>query len=240
MTTLPWGLFRYPQGLEVPLALGTLFLTAVLVWLLRRRGALTLPRVALSALASVVFLVAAARRVRRVAGGAADRSGPGLGGEREPYVSVLYRLAMLLAGLGVVLGLYAILRPRLRAAELAGHAGRARTRRCSARLDSAGSVWIPRRPAFAGRGRGCGARGAASRGARSPPASRTCSLAVADDARAGRVDRVRHRSGTGGPASAAQLALFVLLALPLIEVAWPYRPGPAAPPPTRQRFRPFC
>ena len=36
--------------------------------------------------------------------------------------------------------------------------------------------------------------------------------------------------GTGGPASAAQLALFVLLALPLIEVAWPYRP-PAPPPP---------
>jgi hypothetical protein len=31
--------------------------------------------------------------------------------------------------------------------------------------------------------------------------------------------------GTGGPASAAQLAVFVLLALPLIEVAWPYRPG---------------
>ena len=48
VATPPWGLFRYPQGLEVPLALGTLFLTAVLVWLLRRRGALTLPRVALS------------------------------------------------------------------------------------------------------------------------------------------------------------------------------------------------
>ena len=120
VTTPPWGLFRYPQGLEVPLALGTLFLTAVLVWLLRRRGALTLPRVALSALASVVFLVAAGAAgyaVWRLAllidpGQASAENG-------EPYESVLYRLAMLLAGLAVVLGLYAILRPRLRAAELA-------------------------------------------------------------------------------------------------------------------------
>jgi hypothetical protein len=44
--------------------------------------------------------------------------------------------------------------------------------------------------------------------------------------------------GTGGPAGAAQLAVFVLLALPLIEFAWPYRPGlprprlPAAAVPT--------
>ena len=56
---LPWGLLRYPQSLEVPLAIGVLVLVAVLVWVLRRRGALTLPRAALSVAASVVLLVAA-------------------------------------------------------------------------------------------------------------------------------------------------------------------------------------
>jgi hypothetical protein len=54
VTTLPWGLLRYPQSLEIPLAVGALVLVGVLVWLLRRRGALTLPRVALPAAASVV------------------------------------------------------------------------------------------------------------------------------------------------------------------------------------------
>ena len=39
--------------------------------------------------------------------------------------------------------------------------------------------------------------------------------------------------GTGGPASTAQLAVFVLLALPVIEFAWPYRPGLP-----RRRLRP--
>jgi Peptidase family M28 len=59
VATLPWGLLWYPQSLEIPLAIGVLVLTAVLVFLLRRRGSLTLPRVAWSAAASVVLLVAA-------------------------------------------------------------------------------------------------------------------------------------------------------------------------------------
>ena len=75
---------------------------------------------ALSALASVVIPVsagAAGYAVWRLAllvdpGQVSAENG-------EPYQSVLYRLAMLLAGLTVVLGLYAILRSRLRAAELA-------------------------------------------------------------------------------------------------------------------------
>ena len=46
--------------------------------------------------------------------------------------------------------------------------------------------------------------------------------------------------GTRGPASAAQLAVFVLLALPLIEFAWPYRPGSRGAACALQRFRPFC
>ena len=59
VTSLPWGLLWYPQSLEIPLAIGVLVLSAVLVWVLRRQGALTLPRVALSGAASVVLLVAA-------------------------------------------------------------------------------------------------------------------------------------------------------------------------------------
>ena len=109
-----------------------------------------------------------------MAGGAADRPGPGLAELAEPYESVLYRLAVLLAGLAVALGLYAILRPRLRAAELA-----------TGMLVVLGLVGVLlaltlpgvsglSRPAFAGRGRvvlRC-----FSPGARSPPASRTCLL----------------------------------------------------------------
>jgi hypothetical protein len=59
VTSLPWGLLWYPQSLEIPLAISALVLATVLVWVVRRRYALTLPRVALSAVASVVVLVVA-------------------------------------------------------------------------------------------------------------------------------------------------------------------------------------
>ena len=98
VTSLPWGLLRYPQSLEIPLAIGVLVLAAVLVWLLRRRGALTLPRVALSAAASVVMLVAAGAAsyaVWRLALLIDPAQASAVVG--EPYRPVLYRLAMLLA-----------------------------------------------------------------------------------------------------------------------------------------------
>jgi Peptidase family M28 len=120
VTSLPWGLVWYPQSLEIPLAIGALVLATVLVWLLRRRGSLTLPRVAVSAVASVVVLVVAGAvsyavwrsallidpaQVSAVVG--------------EPYRPVLYRLAMLLAGLAAVLCLFALVRRRLGAVGLA-------------------------------------------------------------------------------------------------------------------------
>ena len=120
VTALPWGLLRYPQSLEIPLAIGVLVLAAVLVWVLRRRGALTLPRVALSAAASVVVLVAAGAAsyaVWRVALLIDPAQASAVVG--EPYRPVLYRLAMLLAGLWVVLSLFALLRRRLGAVGLA-------------------------------------------------------------------------------------------------------------------------
>jgi Peptidase family M28 len=230
VTTFPWGLFRYPQGLEVPLALGTLFLTVVLVWLLRRRGALTLPRLALSALASVVFLVAAGAAgyaVWRVAllidpGQASAENG-------EPYVSVLYRLAMLLAGLGVVLGLYAILRPRLRAAELAAGMlvllGLVGVLLALTVPGVSGSLVVqPSLVVAAG-----AVLAALLLGWRTVAAGITYLLALA--AAAMMLGPAVWTGfdiglGTGGLAGAAQLAMFVVLALPLIEVAWPNnRPG---------------
>ena len=229
VTTFPWGLFRYPQGLEVPLALGTLFLTAVLVWLLRRRGALTLPRVALSALASVVFLVAAG-----AAGYAVWRfallvdPGQASAENGEPYVSVLYRLAMLLAGLGVVLGLYAIVRPRLRAAALATG--------MLAVLGLVGVLLALTLPGVSGSlvvqpslvVAGGAVLAALLLPRRTVAASIAYLLALAVAAMMlGPAVWIGFDIGlgTGGPAGAAQLALFVLLALPLIEFAWPYRPG---------------
>jgi len=227
VATLPWGLFRYPQGLEVPLALGTLFLTAVLVWLLRRRGALTLPRVALSALASVVFLVAAA-----AAGYAVWRAAllidPGQASAElaEPYESVLYRLAVLLAGLAVALGLYAILRPRLRAAELAtgmlvvlGLVG------VLLALTLPGVSGLVVQPSLAVAGGGVLAALLLARRTVAAGVAYLLALAVAAMMLGPAVwSGFDVGLGTGGPASAAQLALFVLLALPLIEVAWPDRP----------------
>jgi hypothetical protein len=229
VTTMPWGLFRYPQGLEVPLALGTLFLTAVLVWLLRRRGALTLPRLALSALASVVFLVAAGAAgyaVWRVAllidpGQASAENG-------EPYVSVLYRLAMLLAGLGVVLGLYAILRPRLRAAELAagmlvllGLVG------VLFALTVPGVSGLVVQPSLVVAGGAVLAALLLPRRTVAAGIAYLLALAVAAMMLGPAVwTGFDIGLGTGGLGSVAQLALFVLLALPLIEVAWPNdRPG---------------
>ena len=117
---LPWGLLRYPQGLEVPLAIGVLVLVAVLVWGLRRRGALTLPRAALSVAAAVVLLVAAgaaAYAVWRVALLVDPAQASAVLG--QPYRPLFYRLAMLLAGLWVVVSVYALLRRRLGAVGLA-------------------------------------------------------------------------------------------------------------------------
>jgi hypothetical protein len=120
VTTLPWGLLWYPQSLEIPLAIGALVLTTVLVRGVRRRGSLTLPRVALSAAASVVGLVAAGAAgyaVWRLALLIDPGQASALVG--EPYRPMLYRLAMLLAGLAAVVSLFAPVRRRLGAIGLA-------------------------------------------------------------------------------------------------------------------------
>jgi hypothetical protein len=228
VTTLPWGLFRYPQGLEVPLALGTLFLTAVLVWLLRRRGALTLSGVALSALASVIFSAAAGAAgyaVWRVA--LLVDPGQASAENAEPYESMLYRLAVLLAGLGVVLGLYAIVRRRLHAGELAtgmliglGLVG------VLLSLTLPGVSGLVVQPSLVVAAGGVLAALLLERGAVAAGIAYLLALAIAAMMLGPAVwTGFDIDLGTGAPASAAQLAMFVLLALPLIEVVWPYRPG---------------
>ena len=111
MTTLPWGLLRYPESWEIPVAVGTLVLVGVLVGLRRSRGALTLPRCAVSAVVALVTIAAAG-----AAGYAVWQAellvDPGQASAvvGEPYRPHAYQVAVLLAALGVVLACYGLVR----------------------------------------------------------------------------------------------------------------------------------
>jgi hypothetical protein len=227
VTSLPWGLLRYPQSLEIPLAIGVLVLAAVLVWVLRRRGELTLPRTALSAAASLVLLVAAGAAsyaVWRVALLIDPAQASAVIG--EPYRPMLYRLAMLLAGLWVVVSMFALLRRRLGAVGLAlgmlvvlvlagvllafslpGLSGSVVQPALIVTIGALAAVLLPERRA-------------AARGG-------VYLLALAGVAiMLGPAVWIGFDIGLGaGPVSAALLAVFVTLALPLIETAGPLPAG---------------
>jgi len=120
--TVPWGLVRYPQALELPLAIAALVPTGAVVALGRRRRKLTIPRTALSIVVAFVVIAGA------VLGGfavwqAALTIDPGQASAvvGEPYRPVPYQVAVLLAGLGSSLALLAVAR-RLGAAALTGGA----------------------------------------------------------------------------------------------------------------------
>jgi hypothetical protein len=235
VTALPWGLLWYPQSLEIPLAIGVLVLAAVLVWVLRRRGALTLPRVALSAVASVVVLViagVASYGVWRLALliDPAQASVVVV----EPYRPLLYRLAMLLAGLAAVLSLSALVRRRLGAVGLAvgmlvvlalagvllafslpGVSGAVVQPTLVVAAGAVVAVLLPERRT----------------GVRS--GVYLLALAVAAILLGPAVWLGFDVGLSAGPLSAVLLAMFVTLALPLIEVAWPL-PADTVP---RRRMR---
>jgi hypothetical protein len=235
VTALPWGLLWYPQSLEIPLAIGVLVLAAVLVWVLRRRGALTLPRVALSALASVVVLAVAgvaSYAVWRLALLIDPAQASVVVG--EPYRPLLYRLAMLLAGLAAVLSLFALLRRRLGAVGLAvgmlvvlalagvllaftlpGVSGAVVQPTLVVAAGAVVAVLLPER--------------------RTGVRSGVYLLAMAVAAvMLGPAVWLGFDVGlSAGPLSAVLLAMFVTLALPLIEVAWPL-PADTVP---RRRMR---
>jgi hypothetical protein len=235
VTSLPWGLLWYPQSLEIPLAIGVLVLAAVLVWVLRRRGALTLPRFALSAVASVVVLVvagAASYAVWRLALLIDPAQVSVVVG--EPYRPVPYRLAMLLAGLATVLALFALVRRRLGAAGLAvgmlvvlalagvllaftlpGISGAVVQPTLVVAAGAVVAVLLPER------------RTAARGGVY------LLALAIAAIMLGPAVWIGFDIGLSAGPLSAVLLAMFVTLALPLIEVAWPL-PADTVP---RRRMR---
>jgi hypothetical protein len=235
VATLPWGLLWYPQSLEIPLAIGVLVLTTALVFLLRRRGSLTLPRVALSAAASVVLLVAAGAAsyaVWRLALLIDPAQASALGG--EPYRPVLYRLAMLLAGLAAVLSVFALVRRWLGAVGLAvgmlvvlalagvflaftlpGVSGAVVQPALVVAIGAVVAVLLPER--------------------RTATRSGVYLLALAFAAiLLGPAVWIGFDIGLNvGPLSVVLLAMFVTLALPLIEAAWPLPAGTMP----RQRVR---
>jgi hypothetical protein len=235
VTALPWGLLWYPQSLEIPLAIGVLVLAAVLVWVLRRRGALTLPRVALSAAASVAVLVVAgiaSYAVWRLALLIDPAQASVVVG--DPYQPLLYRLAMLLAGLAAVLSLFALLRRRLGAVGL--------TVGMLVVLALTGALLAFTLPGVSGavvQPTLVVAGGAVV--AVLLPERRTglragvylLALAVTAILLGPAVWIGFDLGLSAGPLSAVLLAMFVMLALPLVEVAWP-PPAEAVP---RRRMR---
>ncbi len=235
VTALPWGLLAYPQSLEIPLAFGVLVLATVLVLVLRRRGALTLPRVALSAVASVVVLVVAGA-VSYAVWQSALLIDPAQASVvvGEPYRPVFYRLAMLMAGLAAVLSVFALVRRRLSAVGLAVG--------MLVVLALAGVLLAFTVPGISGavvQPTVVVAAGAVV--AALLPERRTVArsgiylLALTAAAiMLGPAIWIGFDLGLStGPVSAVLLAMFVTLALPLIEVAWP-RPADTAP---RRRLR---
>ena len=230
VTALPWGLLAYPQSLEIPLAIGVLVLAAVLVWVLRRRGALTLPRVVWSAAASVVLLLAAAAAsyaVWRVALLIDPAQASAVVG--EPYRPVLYRLAMLIAGLAAVLSVFALVRRRLSAVGLA--VGMLVVLALAGVLLAftlpgiSGAVVQPTLVVAAG-----AVVAALLPERRTVARSGVYLLALTAAAiMIGPAVWIGFDLGlSAGPVSAVLLAMFVTLALPVVEVAWP-RPAETVP-----------
>ena len=120
VTTLPWGLLRYPAALEAPLGVVAAALAVAVVAVRRHRRSLTLPRTAASVLVAVLALAAAG-----LAGWAGWRAAllvdPGQASivVGDPYRPVPYQVAILLAAGGAVLAVLAPARRRLGADTLA-------------------------------------------------------------------------------------------------------------------------
>ncbi len=107
--TVPGGLVRYSQAIELPLAIATLVLAGVVVALGRRRRTLTLPRTLLSVVVAFGVLmgtVLAGWAVWRVA--LVIDPGQASAAIGEPYRPLPYQVAMLLAGIAASLALLAL------------------------------------------------------------------------------------------------------------------------------------
>ena len=229
VTTLPWGLLRYPAELEAPLAVTPLLLAAALVALRRRRRALTLPRTLLGAVAAGVALAAAGLAgwvVWQVA--VAVDPGQASAVVGEPYRPLPYQVAVLLAATGAVpavlgpsrrhLGVEAVSAGTVAVLALTGVAvgltlpGLSALLVLPTLLAGAGAVaaeLLPRRPA--------GLRAAAVLGT---------AAGVAVLLGPGTWLGFDVGLPLGGPTSAVQAGLLLLLVLPVVDLTWPAREAP--------------
>lgn len=223
VTTLPWGLLRYPQAAEAPLALAALAGALALVALRRRRGALTLPRTALSALVAVVLLAAAG-----AAGWATWQLAllvdPGQASAvvGDPYRPAAYAGAVLLAGAAVVLGGYALVRSRLGAPAVATGALTALAVLGALLALVPGVSGLLVLPVLCAVGGALAAellptRAALVRGAAVLLGSAGATLLLGPGAWVA----LDVGLATGGPVAAVFLGALLLLVLPVVDLAWP-------------------
>lgn len=230
VTTLPWGLLRYPAAAELPLAAAVLALVVLRVALGRRRGELRLRRTALWAGAALVA-VAAAGAAGAGVWWTARLLDPGQASTvlGEPYRPFSYQAAVLLAGLAAAVVPCALRRPGPRAGDPA--AGALLSLAAAGVLlavllpGTSGAVVLPALPVAV-----C-ALGAGLLPARWT-AARTLLLLLGTLGAAVQLAPAVWLGfdlgvGTGGPAAAAFLALLVLLTLPVLRLGGVGRPAPA-------------
>ncbi|TQN32574.1 peptidase M28-like protein [Haloactinospora alba] len=234
ITTPPGGPVLLPAAAETPLAFGLLALAGALVAVRWRRRELTAGRTALSAVAALLALAAAAGTALAV-WQVALLVDPGQASAvvGAPYNPGFYQAAMLVAGVSVVLGTHALLRRRLGGPALAAGAV------CTAAVagltgvlllpGAATMLVLPVLPAATG------ALAAALLPRRWTTARTLLPVfALAPTALlAGPLVSSTFEVGLpmGGPFATLLTALFALLALPVVEDAWPAaaprRPGVA-------------
>ncbi len=226
VTTLPWGLVHFPAAVEAPLAAATLLLAILLVAVLRARRALTLPRATLSAVVAAAVLAAAGLAAAAVWQTAlAFDPGQASSVIGEPYRPGPYRVAVLAAAAAVALALLVPARRRL--------GGPALTAGTLVLLAAGGVVLALAAP---------GASvvlvpptlGVATGTAVAGVLPRRCTPAQVMAVVVGLVPAVALLApavwsgldaglALGGPPSAVLLAVLLLLAVPLADLAWPPR-----------------
>lgn len=223
VVSLPWGLLHYPRAAEGPLAVVTLVLAGFAVATLRWRTVLTLPRTAVSAGAAGLALAAAGAAAVAVWKGALlVDSGQASAVVGEPYRPGAYQLAMLAAGAGVVLGAYVVLRRWVGAAASAAGALLAVSALGASAAFAVSGVShllvLPALPAAAG----------LLIAALLPEGwapIRTCVLVLGLVPAALLLGNLVFSTfevglAIGGPLSTVLLAVFVLLALPVVTTVW--------------------
>lgn len=226
VTTVPWGLWTYPLALELPLAIAGLFLAGGLLTLQRIRRQVTLPRGIISFLLGFVSIAAgavAAWLVWNIASGIDPGQASIAVG--EPYAPGLYQAAMLVAAAGTVIGIYRLTRRWLGPAAIASGALFALSVTgvaLSIALPGAASALVI--PTLFAAGGGLLAALLPKRWTTARAIALVAGLAVPAALLIPVVSIVLDLGlELGGPASAAFLSIIVLLALPLIELAWPMR-----------------